>query len=110
MSPTEVPFHCVVEKSVVDGVRTAAVKCHGRLVGKTAGEMRDTVKALIVDGGAIVMDLSDVNYMDSLGLGVLVGLKVSAINDGYCTLTFSNLTPRIRDLLRLTNLTSLFAS
>jgi anti-anti-sigma factor len=72
--------------------------------------VKDIVKPMIPEGGVIVIDLSDVTFMDSLGLGTLVGLKVSAINEGYCTLNFENLTPRIQELLRLTNLTKLFSS
>jgi len=48
--------------------------------------------------------------MDSLGLGTLVGLKVSAINEGYCKLKLENLSPRLQELLKLTSLTSLFSS
>jgi hypothetical protein len=37
-------------------------------------------------------------------------LKVSAINEGYCQLRLENLTPRLQELLKLTNLTKLFSS
>jgi anti-anti-sigma regulatory factor len=37
-------------------------------------------------------------------------LKVSALNEGYCTLRLVNLTPRITELLKLTNLTQVFSS
>jgi anti-sigma B factor antagonist len=107
----EAPFHCEVENSVDgEGVKVATVRCHGRLVNQTASQVRDTVKPLIPQGGVIVVDLSDVSFLDSLGLGTLVSLKVSAINEGYCTLKFLNLTPRIQELLRLTNLTQLLSS
>jgi anti-anti-sigma factor len=86
------------------------VHCRGRLVNQTGGELREVVKPLIPQGGTIVIDLTDVNFMDSMGLGTLVGLKVSALNEGYCTLRLVNLTPRIQELLRLTQLTSLFSS
>jgi anti-anti-sigma factor len=56
-----------------------------------------------------VIDFADLNYLDSLGLGSLVGLKVSAINKGFCKLEFVNLSPRVRELLRITNLTELFS-
>jgi anti-anti-sigma regulatory factor len=39
-----------------------------------------------------------------------VGLKVSALREGYCTLTLVNLSPRVKELLRLSNLTQLFAT
>jgi anti-sigma B factor antagonist len=106
----DVSFHCEVEKSVEDGVNVTTVRCHGRLINQTAGEVKDIVKPLIPEGGSIVVDLKDVTYLDSLGLGTLVALKVSAINEGYCTLTLANISPRIQELLRLTNLTKLFSS
>ena len=111
MDTTENAFHCEVDNSADEkGHKLVTVHCHGRLVNQTAGELRETVKPLIPQGGTIVIDLTDVNFMDSMGLGTLVGLKVSAINEGYCTLTLVNLTPRIQELLRLTHLTSLFSS
>ena len=107
---SETPFHCDVESSVEGDVKVTTVRCHGRLINQTAGELKDIVKPLIPQGGSIIIDLSDVTFLDSLGLGTLVGLKVSAINEGYCTLTLVNLTPRVQELLRLTHLTSLFSS
>jgi anti-sigma B factor antagonist len=68
------------------------------------------VKPVIPLGGRIVVDLSDVNYLDSSGLGALVGLKVSAINQGLCILEFANMTPRVMELLRITRLTQMFSS
>jgi anti-anti-sigma regulatory factor len=47
--------------------------------------------------------------VDSSGLGTLVGLKVSAVGAGYCTLECANLSPRVQELLRLTKLTHLFS-
>jgi hypothetical protein len=39
-----------------------------------------------------------------------VGLKVSAVAAGFCTLEFVSLSQRVQELLRLTNLTQLFKS
>ena len=103
-------FHFGSESTVENDVKVTTVRCHGRLVNQTAGELRDFVKALIPQGGTIKLDLTDVDFMDSLGLGTLVGLKVSAIHQGYCTLELVNLTPRIQELVKLTSLTKLFSS
>lgn len=105
-------LRCDVEKSgdATTG-RTARVICHGRLVaGASTSALKDVVKPLIADGGRIIVDLEDVAYVDSMGLGALVGLKVSAIGAGYCTLEFEHLSKRVQELLRLTNLTELFGS
>jgi anti-sigma B factor antagonist len=86
------------------------VVCHGKVVNETSGQLKEVVKPLIPAGGHIVLDLTDVSYMDSMGLGALVGLKVSALREGYCKLELVNLSPRVKELLRLTNLTQLFSS
>jgi len=107
---SDAAFRCEVENSVEDGVKVTTVRCYGRLINQTSSEVKDVVKPLIPQGGVIVIDLKDVTFLDSLGLGTLVGLKVSAINEGYCTLKMENLTPRVKELLKLTNLTNLFSS
>ena len=106
----EIAFNCSVENSTENGVKVTTVRCHGRLINQTAGQVKDIVKPLIPQGGIIVINLADVTFLDSLGLGTLVGLKVSAINEGYCQLRLENLTPRLQELLKLTNLTKLFSS
>jgi anti-anti-sigma factor len=92
------------------GNNVTTIKCHGRLVNDTAGKVKDLIKPLIAEGGRIVIDLGELSYLDSSGLGALVGLKVSALNKGLCRLELINLTPRVKDLLSLANLTKLFAS
>jgi anti-anti-sigma factor len=104
-------FSCEVEKSPnkdAQGNNVTTVKCHGRIVSGTAAEMKAAVHPLIPLGGRIIVDLGDVPQVDSSGLGTLVGLKASAIREGYCILEFANFTPRILELLRITNLTQLF--
>jgi anti-anti-sigma factor len=104
-------FRCEVENSGEDtqGNKVTTIKCHGRLVSDTAGELKEIVKPLVSQGGRIVIDLGEVTFLDSSALGALVGLKASAINHGYCILELDNLTPRIMDLLRITNLSHMFA-
>src|SRR5580698_1643281 len=104
MAPDD-SFHYEVEKSEHDqeGNKVTMIKCHGRLVAGNAGEWQELVKPLIPLGGRIVIDLGDLNYLDSSGLGTLVGLKASAIKQGFCRVELENMTPRILELLRITN-------
>lgn len=107
----EQSFYYEVEKSEEQvSPRVTTVRCHGRLVSDTSTQIKHAVKPLISGGGRILLDLTDVSYLDSSGLGALVGLKVSAINEGYCTLELVNLSPRVKELLRITNLAQLFSS
>src|ERR1700761_3670812 len=107
----EAVFHYEVQKSGDDTTGpVTTILCHGRIVSETAAQVKELVKPLIPLGGHIVLDLTDVTYVDSSGLGTLVGLKVSALKEGYCRLELVNLSPRVKELLRLSNLTQLFAS
>jgi anti-anti-sigma factor len=100
-----------VEKSKNDHNQpVTTIICHGRLVSETSGQIKEVIKPLIPQGGVIRLDLTDLSYMDSSGLGTLVGLKVSALREGYCRLELVNLSPRVAELLRLSNLSQLFSS
>jgi anti-sigma B factor antagonist len=81
--------------------------CHGRVVSDTAPILQQEVRALIAESKIIVLDLTDVSYMDSSGLGALVGLYISAKRAGK-QLRLVNLSDRIKELLRVTNLLSVF--
>jgi anti-sigma B factor antagonist len=106
----ETSFHYEVESSKdANDWKVTTITCHGRLVSDTAEQLKVLVKPLITEGGRIVIDFADLKYLDSLGLGTLVGLKVSAVNKGFCKLELTNLSPRVRELLSLTNLTELFS-
>lgn len=88
---------------------TTTIQCYGRLVSQNTDELRALVNPLIQRGGRIVLDFTDLEYLDSSGLGALVGLKVSAINKGLCVLQLANLTPRVKQLLSITNLLQLLS-
>ena len=105
-------FHFEVEKSPDDqaGNKVTTVKCHGRVTSENAGELKTAVKSLIAQGGRIVIDLSDVHFVDSSGLGAFVALKVTAVKQGLCILEFVNMTSRVLELLRLTRIDQLLSS
>jgi anti-sigma B factor antagonist len=105
-------FTYEVERAENDqyGNMVTTVKCHGKVTSETGRELREAVKPLLALGGRIIINLSDVNYLDSSGLGTLVGLKLTAVKQGYCILEFADVTPRILELLRVSNLTQILSS
>jgi anti-anti-sigma factor len=107
----QVFFRYEMEKSQDEqtGAKVTTVKCHGRMVSENAREMSEQVRPLIPLGGRIVIDLADVSYLDSAALGALVGLKVSAINQGFCGLDLVNMAPRVIELMRITKVMQLFS-
>ncbi len=85
--------------------RSTTVTCHGRLTGETSRTFSETLRKLIARSDSIVIDLGDVNYMDSSGLGELMGVYASARKED-CDFRLLNLSPRVADLLRMTKLAS----
>jgi anti-sigma B factor antagonist len=90
----------------VDGV--LVVDCSGRIVfGEESGSLRDNVKKLLGGTPKVVLNLRDVSYIDSGGLGTLVSLYTTARNAGGA-LKLSSLTQRVDDLLQVTKLVTIF--
>lgn len=103
--PADASVPPLVVQSAVDG-DAIVIRCTGKLTAGLTGILRDEVKAHIPQAKKIVLDLTDLTQMDSLGLGTIVGLYVSAKASG-CRLVLINLQPRIGDLFRITNVWSI---
>jgi anti-sigma B factor antagonist len=92
--------------STKDGV--LVVNCSGRIVfGEESTFIREKLKKALSENNRILLDLGEVNYIDSGGLGTLVALRTSALNAGG-TIKLSNLTKRVGDLLQVTKLLTVF--
>jgi anti-sigma B factor antagonist len=90
----------------IDGVRI--VDCYGRIIfGEEAAELRQTVKQFLMEARPVVLNLRDVTVLDSSGAGTLVSLNVSA-QTNHKRLKLANLSPRVRDVLAITRLLSVF--
>ncbi len=84
------------------------VDCSGRVVfGEESASLRDTIKKLLLDNPRIVLNLREVNFIDSGGLGTLVSLYTTARNAGGA-LKLARLTQRVGDLLQVTKLVTIF--
>jgi anti-anti-sigma factor len=87
--------------------QAVVVECHGKLTVEYAPYLRNKVHTLILDEKRIVLDLKQVPFMDSSGLGALATLYVSGRTRG-CKVELINVSPALRTLLSMTNLLSLF--
>ena len=87
---------------------TAVVRCHGRLVAGTTEELYQEVKQLLPQARVVIVDLAELTYVDSSGLGTLVRLHASARKLG-CEFKLLHLGKQLRNVLKLTNLLSVFS-
>ncbi len=85
------------------------VHCKGKLVAGVNDILYLKVSKLIPDTKRIVLDLTDLTHVDSMGLGTLVRLYVSARSAGCC-LELINLGKQIRQLLGTTGLMKVFVT
>ena len=84
------------------------VDCSGRLVfGEESASLRETVKKVLAQSPKVVLNLHEVNYIDSGGLGTLVSIFTTARNAGG-TIKLASLSQRVGDLLQLTKLVTIF--
>lgn len=84
------------------------VDCSGRLVfGEESASLRETVKKVLGESKKVVLNLHEVNYIDSGGLGTLVSIFTTARNSGG-TIKLASLSQRVGDLLQLTKLVTIF--
>jgi anti-sigma B factor antagonist len=79
--------------------------CHGQLVIGTVAKLKEAIKPLLGEGGRIIVDLGEVLYVDSTGIGAMVGLKFAAAGaTPPSKLEFCNLSYRVQELIRFTHL------
>ena len=91
----------------LDGV--TVLDLSGRItLGEGSVQLRDAIRDLISKGSkSILLNLGDVNYIDSSGLGELVGAFTTAKNQA-ASLKLLKLTRQVHDLLQLTKLYTVF--
>jgi anti-sigma B factor antagonist len=93
--------------SEVDG--TSVVTLDGRIVlGEESQALRQKLKSLIAEGNKkIILNMDNIKYMDSAGLGILVAAHVSAKLQG-ASLILSNLGTHFQEILQITKLVTVF--
>jgi anti-sigma B factor antagonist len=83
--------------------------CRGLLVAGLTEILHAEVKPLLAANRRVVLDLTGLTRLDSMGLGAIISLAVSAKRAG-CEFELVNLGKQIRQLFAITNLLTLFES
>jgi anti-sigma B factor antagonist len=88
----------------------AIIDLSGRItLGESTGILRDEIRSLLSQGNKnIVLDLAGVAYVDSAGLGELVGAYTTAANQGGA-IKLLHLQGKMIDLMQVTKLHTIFA-
>ncbi len=84
--------------------------CSGKItLGEGTMAVRNTVRDVLKNGGKkIILNLAEVNYIDSSGIGELVSSYTTVTNQGG-KLKLLNLTKKIQELLAITKLLTVFS-
>jgi len=82
---------------------------HGKItIGEGSAEIRNRVRDLLQAGRKkILLNLGDVSYVDSSGIGELVSSFTTVTNQGG-QLKLLNLTKKLKELLAITKLLTVF--
>jgi anti-sigma B factor antagonist len=85
------------------------IDANGRItLGEGSSTFRDSIRDLTAKGNKkILLNLGDVSYIDSSGIGEMVSGFTSVTNQGG-QLKLLNLTKRVKDLLQITKLYTVF--
>lgn len=92
---------------IVDGI--AVLDLEGKIVlGEESNALREKIKSLLEAGTKkLLLNLERVSFIDSTGLGALVGAFTSAQSNS-ARLKLSNLSQKPRDLMQVTKLLTVF--
>jgi anti-sigma B factor antagonist len=96
-----------IEMRTVGDVRI--LDCSGKItLGEGTMSIRNTVRDILQSGAKrIILNLAAVNYIDSAGVGELMSTYTTVVNRGG-QLKLLNLTKKLRDVLAITRLLTIF--
>jgi len=96
-----------IAETEADGV--TVLQLSGRVtLGEESSQLRAKIKEVLGLGKArLILDLGDVSYIDSAGLGTLVAGYTTAQNQG-ASMKLANLTRKFREQLNITKLVTVF--
>src|SRR5436853_5875093 len=98
-----------MKTSIIQVNGVTIVYCSGRItLGECSVILKDVVRDLLSKGQKkLLLNLGDVNYIDSSSIGELVSAFTTVRNQGG-DLKLLNLTKKVHDLLQITKLYTVF--
>jgi anti-sigma B factor antagonist len=95
-----------IQRRHVDDI--IVLKCSGRIVeGDESGQLQKHVEALLPDEPCIVLDLAEVDFIDSGGLGLLVKL-LNHVRAAGGDLKLCSVSARVGEVLKITRMRTIF--
>jgi anti-sigma B factor antagonist len=107
MAASSAPSSPELELTLKKNADETTVRGTGKITVATADYFQNTIRGVIPGSKHLVLDLAEVEYIDSSGLGALVSVYLAA-GRAQCELEMVNPKPRVRDLLKITKLSTIF--
>jgi anti-sigma B factor antagonist len=104
-SPSPMPPRLKFQTTLQGDERT--IKCVGQLTIEVSNGFKNEMREILPQTRRLILDLSELAYMDSSGLGAVVSVYVSAKKLG-CELRLVHLNKQVAKLLGITRVISFF--
>jgi len=109
MAANPVPRPAELKLEPERAISETIVRATGRITSTTSATLEKTLRDLVSDNRRVILDLSEVDYIDSSGLGALVSAYLHGRRMN-CDLEITNPKQRIRDLFSRSGLAKVFAA
>ena len=96
----------IIERATSDR-GTPTLVCHGGITIETASQFRSEIETLAPEHKFLKVDLDGIRFVDSEGLGSILGTRILALSHG-CDLSLVNVNSGVKDLLDITRLEAVF--
>ncbi len=97
-----------MEIEILGDKNHTTLKINGEILAETCHILREKIMEIINSNNInIILDMQNTQFIDSAGLGVLIGIK-STINKRKGTFNIINYNDRIADIFRITRMDKLF--
>jgi anti-sigma B factor antagonist len=107
MSQTTTPAPTFLTLDIERKADVVIVQCRGKLVAGVSDCLHSEACKYLPGTKRMILDLTDLTRMDSMGLGALARLYVSSRSAG-CKLELINIGKQVRELLGITNMLQVF--